>query len=123
MDSAGNAYIAGVAGSPDFPVTTGGNLATPPSTGTERSFAAKLNAGGDLVFSTLLGGSTDSFAQAIAVNASGQVLVSGMSEGTGFPSTAGVYSVRVYDLNSYLSESGAYGPAGLSMAGMVYVAR
>src|ERR1700733_8291933 len=31
VDSAGNAYIAGVATSADFPVTSGGNLATPPA--------------------------------------------------------------------------------------------
>ena len=75
VDSAGNVYVAGVTTSPDFPVTSGGNLGTAPSTGTERSFVAKLNATGDLAFSTLLGGSTNSYAQAVAVTASGRVLV------------------------------------------------
>jgi uncharacterized protein (TIGR03437 family) len=79
VDSTGNAYITGVTTSPDFPVTTGGNLGTPPTTGTERSFAAKLDPNGQLVFSDLLDGSTNSFAQAVAVNATGQVLVSGTS--------------------------------------------
>ena len=79
VDSTGNAYIAGVTTSPDFPVTNTSNLGTPPSFGTERSFVAKLDPNGQLVFSTLLGASTNSYAQAVAVNASGQVLVSGIS--------------------------------------------
>jgi len=104
VDSAGNAYIAGVTTSPDFPVTIGGNQGTAPSTGTERSFVAKLNATGELVFSDLLGGSTNSFAQAVAVNASGQVLVSGTSVASGFPSTPGVYSVTDTAFQPYLLE-------------------
>lgn len=102
VDSAGNVYVAGVTTSPDFPVTSGGNLGTAPSTGTERSFVAKLDARGGLVFSALLGGSTNSFAQAVAVNGAGQVLVSGTSVGSGFPSTAGVYSVSDTAFQPYL---------------------
>jgi uncharacterized protein (TIGR03437 family) len=104
VDSAGNAYVAGVTTSPDFPATTSGNLAAPPTTGTERSFVAKLNANGELVFSSLLGGSTNSYAQAVAVNAAGQVLVSGTSVAAGFPSTAGVYSVSNTAFTPYLLE-------------------
>ena len=38
VDAAGNAYIAGGTQSPDFPVTAGGHLGTPPTTGLPRSF-------------------------------------------------------------------------------------
>jgi len=104
VDSVGNAYVAGVTNSPDFPATNGANLGTPPATGTERSFVTKLNATGGVVFSTLLGGSTNSYAQAVAVNASGQVLVSGTSVASGFPSTPGVYSVNDTAFVPYLLE-------------------
>jgi uncharacterized protein (TIGR03437 family) len=93
-----------VTSSPDFPVTSGGNLGTAPTSATERSFVFELDPNGQLLYSDLLGGSTNSFAQAVAVNVSGQVLVSGTSEGTGFPSTPGVYSVPNTDGSPYLLE-------------------
>jgi uncharacterized protein (TIGR03437 family) len=110
VDNAGNAYVAGVTTSPDFPVTIGGNFGTPPSPGTsERSFVFKLDPNGQLVFSDLLGGSTSSFAEAVAVNASGQVLVSGLSVASGFPSTPGVYSVTDTSFAPFLLEVDATG--------------
>ena len=135
VDSAGDVYVAGVTTSPDFPVTGGGSLGTPPGSGTERSFVTKLNATGDVVFSALLGGSTNSYAQAVAVNASGQVLVSGTSVASGFPSTPGVYSVSDTAFSPYLLEldpsgtkvifsaTGIGGNAiALDSAGNIYVA-
>jgi len=105
VDGAGNAYIAGSTASPDFPVTTGGSLGTAPTSSTgQRSFVAKLDPNGNVVFSNLLGGSTSSAAQAVAVNASGQVLVSGNSIKPGFPSTAGAYSVPDTTNHPYLLE-------------------
>jgi uncharacterized protein (TIGR03437 family) len=112
VDSAGNAYIAGVTTSPDFP-NTGANLATAPVSGTERSFVAKLNAAGQLVYSTLLGGSANSIAQAVAVNASGQAVVSGLSVQSGFPSTPGVYSVSDTSFAPFLLE---LDPTGAKLA-------
>ena len=103
VDNAGNAYIAGTTTSPDFPVTTS-NLATPPTMNSERSFITKLSPTGETMFSTLLGGSTNSIAQAVAVNASGQALVSGLSVGSGFPSTPGVYSLQDTSFAPYLLE-------------------
>jgi uncharacterized protein (TIGR03437 family) len=76
VDGAGNAYIAGVTNSPDFPVTANTG-STPPGISQERSYAAKLNAAGELVYSMFLGGSANSYAQAIGVNASGAAIVSG----------------------------------------------
>jgi uncharacterized protein (TIGR03437 family) len=104
VDSAGNAYVAGVTNSPDFPVTNGSTLGTPPVIPSERSFVTKLDAKGEIVFSTLLGGSTNSYAQAVAVNSSGQVVVSGTSVDQGFPSTLGVYSVANTAFVPYLIE-------------------
>jgi uncharacterized protein (TIGR03437 family) len=107
VDSAGDAYIAGYTNSPDFP-NTGANPGTP--TGIiERSFVFKLDPKGELVFSDLLGPSTYSFAQAVAVNAAGQVLVSGTSNSSGFPSTPGVYSVPDTSGEPYLLEVDATG--------------
>jgi hypothetical protein len=93
VDSAGNAYVAGSSASPDFPVTAGGNLGTPPNGGDDqRSFVAKLDPSGVLVFSDLIGGSAFSGAQAIAVTAAAQVVVSGSIVSGSFPTTPGAYS-------------------------------
>jgi len=94
VDSVGNAYVAGTTASPDFPVTSGGNLGTAPTgINDRRSFIAKFDPNGELLFSDLVGGSAFSDVQAVAVNASGQVIVSGVSYTSGFPSTPGAYSV------------------------------
>ena len=94
VDGAGNAYIAGVTASPDFPVTPGGDLGTAPTTTTDtRSFVIKLDPNGATVFSDLVGGSAASTAQAIAVTSTGQMVVSGTSNASGFPATPDAYSV------------------------------
>jgi uncharacterized protein (TIGR03437 family) len=105
VDAAGNAYVAGTTGSPDFPVTSGGKLGTAPAgiTG-KRSFVMKLDPSGELAFSDLLGGSAASQAQAVAVNANGEILVSGISESSGFPTTAGAYSIANSANHPYLLE-------------------
>jgi len=108
VDAAGNAYVAGSTSSPDFPVTSGGHMGTAPtSLSDQRSFVAKLDPNGELVFSDLLGGSAISDAEAVAVNAAGQVVVSGMVSyltGPTFPSTAGAYSIANAANHPYLLE-------------------
>jgi uncharacterized protein (TIGR03437 family) len=136
VDSAGNAYVAGATASPDFPVTAGGNLGTPPtSRSDQRSFVTKLDASGNIAFSDLLGGSAASAAQAVAVNAARQVIVSGASSTAGFPTTSSAYTVASSANHPYLLEldpSGtkpvfsATGIGGSAMAldttGNIYVA-
>ncbi len=103
VDAAGNAYVAGQTASPDFPVTTGGNLGTP-ATGTkdERSFVTKLDPNGNVVFSDVLGVSSVSTAQAVVVTPAGQVVVSGTVQSSGFIATAGAYSVPSSKGHPYL---------------------
>ena len=109
VDSAGNAYVAGYTISPDFPVTAGGGLATPSVGGSQRSFVTKLDVNGGVVFSALLGGATASMAQAVTVTPAVQVLVSGTSLTSGFPSTSGAYSIGDTANHPYLLELDATG--------------
>jgi uncharacterized protein (TIGR03437 family) len=105
VDSAGNAYIAGSTASPDFPVTAGGSLATPPtSRSDQRSFVTKLDPSGNVVYSDLLGGSAASVAQAITVNSARQAIVSGASSTAGFPTTSGAYTVASSANHPYVLE-------------------
>jgi uncharacterized protein (TIGR03437 family) len=93
VDSTGNAYVAGYTISPDFPVTSGGSMATPAPG--QRSFVAKFDPDGVLLFSDLLGGTAASVAQGVAVNSSGQIVVTGLvgSGSQTFPTTPGAYSI------------------------------
>ncbi len=94
VDAAGNAYVAGSTTNANFPAVGGGTLGTPPASATDsRSFVTKLNPDGAVVFSVLIGGSTMSTASGIALTPQGQILVSGIAGSSGFPATAGAYSV------------------------------
>ncbi len=83
LDASGAAYIAGGTGSPNFPVTpgafqttyTGYNPNQPPSLGPD-GFVTKLDASGNLVYSTLTGSENGP----IVVDAAGQAY---LSEGGG----------------------------------------
>ncbi len=103
VDSAGNGYVAGTTASPDFPVSDGGNLATAPAgTSNERSFVVKLDPNGVVLFSDILGGSANNQAQAVAVSAAGEIVMSGLSVSSGFPATAGAYSISSSANHPYL---------------------
>src|ERR1700722_3549837 len=87
VDAAGNAYVAGLTESANFPVTTGAYDTT--FTGPQDGFVAKFNPSGGLVWATYLGGSGYQGIQAIAVDGSGNVYVTGNTTSSGFPTTAG----------------------------------
>ena len=116
VDSSGDAYLAGVAFSSDFPVTQGAfqttnrsqlTYATPngPLVGGPTGFIAKLNPSGSaLLYSTYLGGSggfiniTPFFAQyggdqasGLAIDGSGNAYVTGSTASSNFPVTPGAF--------------------------------
>jgi uncharacterized protein (TIGR03437 family) len=87
VDGAGSAYITGITQSKDFPVTAGAYQSAYSYT-----FITKLNpAGSALVYSTFLGGNSDDYAYAVAVDGSGNAYVAGRTDSTLFPVTAGAF--------------------------------
>jgi uncharacterized repeat protein (TIGR01451 family) len=94
VDTNGDAYVAGITGSPNFP-TTKGAFDTSCGTdgncnGTTDGFVTEINpAGNGFVFSSFLGGSGYDYTSGIAVDLAGSVYVSGNTVSTNFPITRG----------------------------------
>ncbi|MCK6684160.1 MAG: SBBP repeat-containing protein [Thermoanaerobaculia bacterium] len=114
IDSAGNAYVTGLANNPVFPVTAGA-FSTVHAGGYD-AFVTKLNAAGTaLVYSTFLGGEANDYGIDIAVDASGSAYVTGETRSTGFPVTAGAFDmVHGGDLDAFVTKLNAAG------TGLVY---
>ena len=88
VDSSGNAYVAGVTMSVDFPIVAGALQTT--LGGGDDVFVSKLNSSGSaLVYSTYLGGSDEDFGFDIAVDSSGNAYVTGQTVSSNFPTTVG----------------------------------
>lgn len=88
VDSSGNAYVAGFTMSTNFP-TLGAYQST--NKGSIDAFAAKINAAGSaLVYSTYVGGTSDDYALAIAVDSSGNAYIAGSTASTNFPTLSAV---------------------------------
>jgi len=91
-DSAGNVYIAGE--------TSSGSLwnNTLPPRSSRDAFVAKLNSNATEVdYTVYLGGSGNDSARALAVDASGNVYVAGVTSSLDFPTTNGAYATSETD--------------------------
>jgi Divergent InlB B-repeat domain/Domain of unknown function DUF11/Beta-propeller repeat len=89
LDPGGNAYVAGVAKSPSFPVTPGALQTS--NNGLWQAFVSKINPNGTaLVYSTLLGGSSETQGLALALDESNNVYLTGTTY-EGFPTTVGAF--------------------------------
>ncbi len=94
VDSDGNAYVGGSTGSANFPGTTGAPGLGTYGGGVSDAFIAKLNAGGSgLFYSTYLGGTAYDAVHGVAVNAGGEVFVTGYTDSTNFPVAAPIRCV------------------------------
>jgi hypothetical protein len=95
VDANHDVYIAGRTSSPNFPTTSGCYDAT--FNGGSGPFpydifVSKLNnTGSALIFSTFIGGSQNEEAYGIDIDANNNVYITGYTESTDFPVTAGVY--------------------------------
>jgi len=95
VDHLGAILIAGSTASNDFPVTSSNAYQTAYSGSGKLqlgdAFIAKINPAGqgrgDLIYSTYLGGNGDDRGESIAVDASNQVYVTGLTESSSFPVT------------------------------------
>lgn len=89
VDAAGNATVAGIATSFDYPLLN-------PIQATHRMgiydvVMTKLNPSGQMIFSTYLGGSGTDYADALATDAAGNVYLTGHTDSTDFPTTPGSF--------------------------------
>ncbi len=90
VDAVGNAYVTGYTYSANFP-TTGGVLQGATG-GKQDAFVAKLNASGTaIIYSTYLGGNWGEAGKSIAVDAAGNAYVTGYTESSNFPVSAGAF--------------------------------
>lgn len=90
MDTSGAAYVAGDTNSADFPTTPGAFQTT--YEGGRHAFVTKLEAaGGELLYSTFLGGSLEDGGHNIAIDASGSAYVVGFTRSFDFPTTPGAF--------------------------------
>jgi beta-propeller repeat-containing protein len=89
VDILGNAYVTGFTFSVDFPTTAGAFQAPG---GFIDVFVTKINPSGSaLVYSTFFGGSETDIANGIDIDVFGNAYVSGRTESTNFPVTAGAF--------------------------------
>ncbi len=87
VDREGNTYVTGDTSSADFPASPSRRFA--PRDAQTAAFVAKLDAGGRLVYATVIGGDRVSSGRGIAVDGAGRAYVAGATNATDFPTTPG----------------------------------
>jgi hypothetical protein len=100
VDASGNAYVVGTAYQSDFP------LVQPFQGfgGVYDGFATKLNPQGQPVYSTFLGGSERDQARAAAIDAAGNLYVTGYTESSNFPVKDAIQPFRHGDRDVFLTK-------------------
>jgi hypothetical protein len=91
VDSDGNAYIGGLATSPDFPITPGAFQTTKASLDFDVVVVKMNSTGTALIYSTFFGGSNREGANDIAVDAGGNAYVTGLTDSPDIPTTPGAF--------------------------------
>ena len=103
VDSAGNAYVAGVTNSTDFPTK---NPLQPASGGGSDAFVTKINAAGSaLLYSTYVGGSESDGAGGIALDGAGNAYIAGAASSPDFPTTPGAFQTTCHACAAYYDDA------------------
>ena len=84
VDGSGDAFVAGATDSDTIPGDSNGT-----NNASFDVYVTEINSAGTLQFTTIFGGSSDEFPGGIAVDASGDIYVSGTTDSSDFPVTAG----------------------------------
>ncbi len=115
VDGGGNVYLTGYTTSTDFPTANpvqaayGGGIPR-----THDAFVAKVSASGSaLLFSTYLGGSENDEGYGIAVDASGNQLVTGASFFAGFPTVNPIQSNNAGYFDAFVLSLSGNSPTGV----------
>jgi hypothetical protein len=110
LDASGNPVIVGTTDSPDFPVTAGA-YDTSFNGGVHDVFASKLHSSGTtLLWSTFLGGTASDEGHDLALDASGQPVLTGSTASSNFPTTATGYDTSANGgLDAFVSVLSASG--------------
>ena len=110
VDGSGNAYVAGVTNSANFPVTAGAYQTA--FEGVSDAFVAEINpAGSALVYCSFLGGNDFDWASGIAVDSSGRAYVAGYTSSVNFPTVGGTQANFGGLYDAFVAEFGAAGSA------------
>ncbi|MGD0831367.1 MAG: SBBP repeat-containing protein [Terracidiphilus sp.] len=126
LDANGDAFVVGSTSSKDFP-TTAGALQTENNASEAAGFVTELNStGNSLLYSTYLGGSTLSFVNGVAIDASGNAYMTGGTHDTNFPTTPGAYRTTAItkataDPHSYSAFIAKLNPAGTALVYSTYL--
>jgi hypothetical protein len=110
VDSSGNAYVAGVTFSTDFPTLN--PIQAAKGGGSVDAFLTKFNAAGTaLVYSTYLGGSNNDMGFGVAADSSGNAYVVGDTESTNFPTSNAFQAANAGGRDAFVAKVNATGSA------------
>jgi HYDIN/CFA65/VesB family protein/beta-propeller repeat-containing protein len=111
VDSSGDAYVAGLAGSSDFPITPGAFQVT--NAGSPDAFLTELNPKGTgLIFSTFLGGKGTDIASSVVVDSTGAAYVGGSTTSTDFPTKTPIQGTLQGSQDGFITK---FAPGGSSL--------
>jgi len=105
VDAGGNAYVTGYTSSGDFPTNNGVQAGF---NGLYDAFVSEINAAGNgLTFSTYFGGSGSDVANAIAVDAAGDMFLGGQTSSLDLPLQGALQVANVGGVTGWLARLGA----------------
>ncbi|MCI4567961.1 SBBP repeat-containing protein [Lysobacter sp. CFH 32150] len=108
VDGSGNTYLTGFTQSLDFPRAGGGQAN---NGGGADAFVTKIDANGALVYSSYLGGAGDDVAYGIALDASGNVYLTGNTNSANFPLRSPLQGALLGTTNAFVTKLNAAGNA------------